>query len=142
MARHGGHHGSHHHGQDPGTQPSPDPVPTPDPAPAPDPSTLPAASAADVAQLGTVFNDATRALVGGLWQNAVEEGAQGLGSVFRYVNDLGTVGAGLQAGINAGQFTGDTLTNVQKILADITTASSAATASVNGGGSFGTVAAA
>src|SRR5215475_3765269 len=48
------------------------------------------------ADLGATFNDATRALVGGLWQNVVEEGAQGNGSVFRYVNDLTAVQNGLQ----------------------------------------------
>lgn len=99
-------------------------------------------SAPDFAQLGTVFNDATRALVGGLWQNAVQEGGQGLGSVFRYVNDLHTVQSGIQAEINAGQFAGTTLANAQAILSDIAAALSAATASVNGGGSFGSVAAA
>jgi trimeric autotransporter adhesin len=94
------------------------------------------------ADLGATFNDATRALVGGLWQNVVEEGGQGNGSVFRYVNDLTAVQTGLQAEVAAGQFTGDTLTHVQTILSDITTALSAATASVNGGGTFGSVAAA
>ncbi len=135
--RHGGHNGQHQQPQDPGT---PDPG-TPDPG-TPDPTDPPASSASDFAQLGAVFNDATRALVGGLWQNVVEEGGQGPGSVFRYLNDLETVRAGLQAGINAGQFTGDTLTNVQSILTDIATAASAADASVNGGGAFGSVAAA
>src|SRR5262245_7439367 len=94
------------------------------------------------ADLGATFNDATRALVGGLWQNVVEEGGQGNGSVFRYVNDLTAVQTGLQAEVAAGQFTGDTLTHVQTILSDITTTLSAATASVNGGGTFGSVAAA
>src|SRR4029077_19005102 len=94
------------------------------------------------ADLGTTFNDATRALVGGLWQNVVEEGAQGNGSVFRYVNDLTAVQTGLQAEVAAGQFTGDTLTHVNTIISDTTTALSAATASVNGGGTFGSVAAA
>jgi hypothetical protein len=106
------------------------------------PSSPPATPAPDFASLGASFNDATRALVGGLWQNAVEEGGQGFGSVGRYVGDLQTVQTGLQAEINAGQFTGATLTHVQSILGDITTAESAATASVNGGGSFGSVAAA
>ncbi len=100
------------------------------------------AATQDFAQLGTIFNDATRALVGGLWQNTVEEGGQGFGSVFRYVNDLTSVQTGLQAGIAAGQFTGDTLAHVQTMLGDVATALSAATASVNGGGSFGSVAAA
>jgi len=52
------------------------------------------------------------------------------------------VQTGLQAEKAAGQFTGDTLTHVNTILADITTALSAATASVSGGGTFGSVAAA
>ena len=97
-----------------------------------DPGTLAgpgiAPSAPEFAALGATFNDATRALVGGLWQNAVEEGGQGHGSVFRYVSDLQTVSQGLQAEINAGQFTGATLANVQTILNDLTTATSAATA--------------
>ena len=80
--------------------------------------------------------------MGGLWQNVVEEGGQGLGSVFKYTADLTAVQTGLQAEVAAGQFTGDTLTHVNTILADITTALSAATASVNGGGDFGSVAAA
>lgn len=92
--------------------------------------------------LGATFNDATRFLEGGLWQNVVEEGGQGLGSVFSYTNDLTAVQTGLTAEVAAGQFAGDQLTHVQTILADITTALSAATASVNGGGTFGSVTAA
>jgi len=92
------------------------------------------------------FNDAGRALAGGLWQNVVEEGGQGHGSIGRYTTDLTAVQTGLQAEIAAGQFDGAdnaaTLANVNTILADITTALSAATASVNGGGTFGSVAAA
>src|SRR5262249_15945212 len=49
---------------------------------------------------------------------------------------------GLQAEIQAGQFSGATLTNVQTILGDLATASAAATASLNGGGTFGSTAAA
>ena len=148
MARHHHHH-HHHHAipDDPGT---PTPPVTPDPPVATDPGTPagpgtptpPSATAPAFADLGATFNDATRALVGGLWQNVVEEGAQGNGSVFRYVNDLTGVQTGLQAEVAAGQFTGDALTHVQAILSDITTALSAATASVNGGGTFGSVAAA
>jgi hypothetical protein len=141
MAR--SHHQVHHHhhiadGSDP-----PSPPVTPDPPPVtPDPPAPPATPPPAFADLGASFNDATRALVGGLWQNAVEEGAQGNGSVFRYVNDLTAVQTGLQAEVAAGQFTGDTLTHVQAILSDITTGLSAATASVNGGGTFGSVTAA
>lgn len=145
------HHQHHHHHNIPDPdQPTP-PVVTPDPPPVssdpgtpPDPGTPtpPSTPAPAFADLGTTFNDGTRALVGGLWQNVVEEGGQGNGSVFRYVNDLTAVKTGLQAEVAAGQFTGDTLAHVQTILGDITTALSAATASVNGGGTFGSVAAA
>jgi len=142
MARH-----SHHHHHDDQTPPviTPDPPanPTPptDPTPPADP-TPPTSAAPAFSDLGLTFNDAGRALEGGLWQNVVEEGGQGFGSVFRYVADLTNVQTGLQAEKAAGQFAGDTLTHVNTILADITTALSAATASVNGGGDFGSVAAA
>jgi hypothetical protein len=139
--RHHQHHNNNHIPGDPGPASPPvttDPTPPVNTDPPPTSST-PAPAFAD---LGATFNDATRALVGGLWQNVVEEGAQGNGSVFRYVNDLTSVQTGLQAEVTAGQFTGDTLTHVQSILSDITTALSAATASVNGGGTFGSVAAA
>lgn len=145
------HHQHHHHHTIPDPdQPTP-PVVTPDPPPVssnpgtpadPGTPTPPSTPAPAFSDLGTTFNDATRALVGGLWQNVVEEGGQGNGSVFRYVNDLTAVKTGLQAEVAAGQFTGDTLAHVQTILGDITTALSAATASVNGGGTFGSVAAA
>src|SRR5262249_49360620 len=122
---HGRHH-HQHHDHNPAPDPAPDPSPDPNPpAGDPPPTTTPAP---DFTTLGATFNDATRAMVGGLWQNVVEEGAQGNGSVFRYVSDLQTITQGLQAEIAAGQFTGATLTNVQTILNDLTTASSAATA--------------
>lgn len=94
------------------------------------------------AQAGTVFNDATRALEGGLWQNVVEEAGQGLGSAGRVVADLQTVQANLQAGIDAGQYTGASLTNVQNIITNLDQEIAAANAAVSGGGSFGSVAAA
>ncbi|WFU15192.1 hypothetical protein [Bradyrhizobium sp. CB3481] len=140
-------HSHHHHRHDqtsPVITPDPpvDPTPPTDPTTPPTDPTPPTSSAPAFSDLGLTFNDATRALVGGLWQNVVEEGGQGLGSVFKYTADLTAVQTGLQAEIAAGQFTGDTLTHVNTILADITTALSAATASVNGGGDFGSVAAA
>ncbi|WOH64586.1 hypothetical protein [Bradyrhizobium sp. BWA-3-5] len=142
MASHSHHHHRHDH-TSPVVTPDPpvDPTPPTDPTTPTDP-TPPASSAPAFSDLGLTFNDATRALVGGLWQNVVEEGGQGLGSVFKYTADLTAVQTGLQAEVAAGQFTGDTLTHVNTILADITTALSAATASVNGGGDFGSVAAA
>src|SRR6267142_6623088 len=144
MASHSHHHHHHHHDQAPPVitpDPPVDPTPPTDPTPPADP-TPPTSSAPAFSDLGLTFNDAGRALVGGLWQNVVEEGGQGFGSVLKYTADLTAVQTGLQAEITAGQFTGDTLTHVNTILADITTALSAATASVNGGGTFGSVAAA
>jgi hypothetical protein len=143
------HHGRHHHidhidqnpHTDPGTPPPADPAPPVVTAPAPDPAPV-TSTAPAFSDLGATFNDATRALVGGLWQNVVEEGGQGNGSIVRYTNDLTNVQTGLQAEVTAGQFSGATLGHVQTILSDITTALSAASASVNGGGTFGSVAAA
>jgi hypothetical protein len=153
-------HRGHHHHADP--NPPVDEVPSPPVVPAPPVSetppvetppgetplvetpptdpTPPASAAPAFSDLGATFNDATRALVGGLWQNAVEEGGQGLGSVNRYTSDLTAVQNGLLAEVNAGQFSGATLGHVQAILSDITTAISAANASVSGGGTFGSVA--
>lgn len=111
---------------------NPPPTPTPPPAPA----------APAFADLGVMFNDATRFLEGGLWQNVVEQGGQGFGSINNYTADLTAIQTGLRAEIAAGLFSGQTLANVNTILADITTALSAATASVNGGGAFGSIAAA
>jgi hypothetical protein len=145
MASHSHHqHHQHHHDPVPPVitpDPPADPTPPTDPTPPVDP-TPPTSSAPAFSDLGLTFNDAGRALAGGLWQNVVEEGGQGHGSIVRYAADLTNVQTGLQAEVAAGQFTGDTLTHVNTILADITTALSAATASVNGGGDFGSVAAA
>ena len=147
MASHSHHH--HHHDQTAPITSNPpgDPTPPANPTPPTDPTSPadpapPTSAAPAFSDLGLTFNDAGRALEGGLWQNAVEEGGQGLGSVFRYTADLTHVQTGLQAEVAAGQFTGDTLTHVNTILADITTAISAANASVNGGAAFGSVAAA
>jgi hypothetical protein len=129
-------HGGHHHGHtidDGNTSTTPPTSPGIPATPAP-----PAA----FSDLGITINDATRALEGGLWQNVVEEGGQGLGSIGRYTTDLTNVQNGLQAEVKAGQFSGETLAHVQTMLTDIGTALSAATASVNGGGDFGSVAAA
>ena len=141
MAHHGRHHHTDHQPEtDPGNPPPANPTPpvvTTPADPAPVTSTAPAFS-----DLGTTFNDATRALVGGLWQNVVQEGGQGNGSIVRYTHDLTTVQTGLQAEVAAGQFAGATLGHVQTVLSDISTALLAASASVNGGGTFGSVAAA
>src|SRR5512141_2836341 len=98
MARfaHDRHH--HHAAHDPQTDPGTPPVPpvTPPPTPPSTDPTPPASTAPAFADLGTTFNDATRALVGGLWQNVVEEGGQGHGSIGRYITDLTNVQTGLQ----------------------------------------------
>ena len=91
---------------------------------------------------GTLFNETTHLLEGGLWQNVVSEGGQGLGSAGKVVTDLQTVQADLQAGVAAGQYTGQALTDVQTIIGNVGQEITAATASVNGGGAFGSVAAA
>jgi hypothetical protein len=132
-----GFHHHHHAGNGQQMDPGPPAPPVTDPVPSTPPAAAPAFS-----DLGLTFNDATRALEGGLWQNTVSEGGQGLGSIGKYTTDLTNVQTGLQAEVAAGQFTGATLTHVNAILADITTSLSAATASVNGGGTFGSVAAA
>ncbi|HEX2653774.1 MAG TPA: hypothetical protein VHN11_09015 [Xanthobacteraceae bacterium] len=68
------------------------------------------------------FNDATRVLEGGFWHKNVPEGNQGNGSDVRYTADLTTVQNGLQAQVAANAFTGDQLTHVNTVLADLTTA--------------------
>ena len=95
---------------------------------------------ATFAEAGAVFNDATRALEGGLWQIAVPESNQPTSTVLRYVADLTTVQADLVAEINANQFTGAPLAHVNTILTDLATALQAAPASVNGVGSSDSVA--
>lgn len=78
-----------------------------------------------------MFNDATRILEGGLWHNMVPVGNQGHGTDGRYTNDLISVQIGLQAFVAAGEFTGDQLTHVTTVLADIATALGAVPGAVN-----------
>ncbi|WP_257169854.1 hypothetical protein [Bradyrhizobium sp. SRS-191] len=139
-SHHGHHHHDHHHHHHHNhhCQPAPTP-PTPTPPP---PTPTPPTPALGFADLGIVFNDATRFLEGGLWRNVVDEGGQGLGSVYNYTGDLTVIQDGLKAMVAAGQFNGQALTSVNKILADITVAQDAAMASVTGGGAFGSIAAA
>jgi hypothetical protein len=132
--------GNHHHQHQNHQHDAPTPPVTPDPPTTPPTTPTPPAAAPAFSDLGVTFNDATRALVGGLWQNVVEEGGQGHGSVLRYDNDLNAVKTGLLAEVNAGAFSGASLGHVQTILADINTALSASTASLEGGGAFGSVA--
>jgi hypothetical protein len=80
--------------------------------------------------LGTTFNAPSWAPVVDVWQG----GGKVSGSATSHTNDLATAQSGLLAGISSGQFSGAALGHVQAILSDITTAISAANASVNGGG--------
>ena len=78
-----------------------------------------------------MFNDATRILEGGLWHNNVPVGNQGNGTDGRYIADLQAVQTGLTADVAAGDFTGDQLTHVNTVLADIKTALAAVPGAVN-----------
>ena len=78
-----------------------------------------------------MFNDATRILEGGLWHNNVPVGNQGNGTDGRYIADLKVVQAGLTADVAAHDFSGDQLTHVNTVLADINTALAAVPGAVN-----------
>src|SRR6266568_2431324 len=78
-----------------------------------------------------MFNDATRILEGGVWHNNVPVGNQGNGTDGRYIADLQLVQTGLTADVAAGAFTGDQLTHINTVLADITTALAAVPGAVN-----------
>ena len=78
-----------------------------------------------------MFNDATRILEGGLWHNNVPVGNQGNGTDGRYIDDLKLVQTGLTADVAAGDFTGDQLTHVNQVLADIMTAIASVPGAVN-----------
>jgi hypothetical protein len=86
----------------------------------------------------TALNDASRALIGGLWQTQVNEGGQGTGNLARYTNDLTTI----QTELTAAQAAGMAPAAATAILNDITTALNAANATINGvaGTNFATVA--
>ena len=78
-----------------------------------------------------MFNDATRILEGGLWHNNVPVGNQGNGTDGRYTADLQFVQAGLTADVAANDFAGVQLTDVNKVLGDITTALGSVQGAVN-----------
>jgi hypothetical protein len=78
-----------------------------------------------------MFNDATRILEGGLWHNNVTVGNQGHGTDGRYTADLQLVQSGLSADLAAGDFSGDQLTHVNTVLADLQTALASVQGAVN-----------
>ena len=75
--------------------------------------------------------------VGGVSQNGCRGGRQGVRKRDFHTNDLAAAQSGLLAGISEGQFSGAALGHVQAILSDLTTAISAANASVGGGSTPG-----
>jgi hypothetical protein len=81
--------------------------------------------------LGATFNAPSWSLIG---ENGSEGGGKVPGSATSHTNDLATAQSGLLAGISAGQFSGAALGHVQAILSDLTTAISAANASVGDAG--------
>jgi hypothetical protein len=91
-------------------------------------------TAPNLLDLGATFNAPSWSPVGDVWQNGSEGSGNGSGSATSHTNDLATAQSGLLAGISAGQFSGAALGHVQAILSDITTAISAANASVTGAG--------
>jgi hypothetical protein len=91
------------------------------------------------AQAGLVFDDATRLLVGGLWQNAVVESNQ-TPYLPEYTADIKAVSADLTQQIANGMFTGSALTTVKEIAnTELPMLLKAAPNSVNGGGTMGSV---
>jgi hypothetical protein len=94
------------------------------------------------AQAGLVFDDATRLLVGGLWQNAVMESNQ-TPYLPEYTADIKAVSADLTQQLANGLFTGSAKTVVQDIVnTELPMLLKAAPNSVNGGGTMGSVTAA
>jgi hypothetical protein len=91
-------------------------------------------TAPNLLELGATFNAPSWSPVGDVWQNGSEGSGRVSESATSHANDLATAQSGLLAGISAGQFSGAALGHVQAILSDITTAISAANASVSGGG--------
>jgi hypothetical protein len=88
---------------------------------------------ADFSQLGAVFDDATHFLEGGVWQNAVEVGNQGTGSITKVVADLQAVQTGMQHLIDANTFAGSTLIHAQEIVSQLNLEIEAVQESLNGG---------
>ena len=91
-------------------------------------------TAPSLLELGTTFNAPSWSQVGDVGQDGSEGAGKVSGSATSHANDLAAAQSGLLAGISAGQFSGAALGHVQAILSDITTAISAANASVSGGG--------
>jgi hypothetical protein len=90
--------------------------------------------------LGATFNGMARPQMETSLQSAPDQGGQQAGSTALHTNALTTVQNNVLAELNTGQFSGAALGHVQAILSDITTAISAANASVSTAGSVGNAA--
>jgi len=128
---------------DEGASPQADPG-TPSAVPPAD-ETLPArhtpgsSTAPNLLEPAATFNAPSWSQVGDVSQGGSEGGGKVFGAATSHASDLATAQSGLLAEISAGQFSGAALGHVQAILSDITTAISAANASVSvsGGGTPG-----
>jgi hypothetical protein len=114
---------------------SPSTMPSEETLPANQTTTRPIGS--NFSDLGATFNGMARPPMDASSQNTLDQGGQGAGSMALHTNDLTAVQNNLLAELNTGQFSGAALGHVQAILSDITTAISAANASVSGGGTPG-----
>ncbi|WP_051379705.1 hypothetical protein [Bradyrhizobium murdochi] len=117
---------------------SPSTTPLEEPPPASQTTSRPVGS--NFSDLGSTFNGMARAPVDVPQQSALSNGAQPAGSIASHTNDLTAVQNNLLAELNTGQFSGAALGHVQAILSDITSAISAANASVRAAGSVASAA--
>jgi hypothetical protein len=90
--------------------------------------------------LGATFNGMARPPMEASPQIALDQGGQQTAGMAQHTNALTTVQNNVLAELNTGQFSGAALGHVQAMLADITTAISAANASVSTAGSLGNAA--
>lgn len=139
---------AHGHQPDADLDPPVDEAASPSDAPA-SPSTMPSEETlpanqtmtrpigSNFSDLGATFNGMARPPMDTSSQNALDQGGQQTTSMAHHTNDLTTVQNNVLAELNTGQFSGAALGHVQAILSDITTAISAANASVSTAGSFG-----
>jgi hypothetical protein len=139
---------AHGHQPDAEIDPPIDEAARPSDAPATMPSdeTLPANQTmarpigSNFSDLGATFNGSARPPMEVSPQNVPDQGGQQTVGMAQHTNALTTVQNNVLAELNTGQFSGAALGHVQAILSDITTAISAANASVNTAGSFGNAA--
>jgi hypothetical protein len=117
---------------------SPSTMPSEETLPANQTMTRPIGS--NFSDLGATFNGMARPPMEASPQNAPDLGGQQTGGMAQHTNALTTVQNNVLAELNTGQFSGAALGHVQAILSDLTTAISAANASVSTAGSFGNAA--